>query len=369
MKRLILCCDGTWNRPRGGADSTNVWKLRRALEPVGPDGRVQRAHYQQGVGTSRFHRLSGGVFGWGLGANVREAYRWLVENYEAGDEIFLFGFSRGAYTARSVAGMVRNCGILRPDATATVADAYALYRSPAKTAHPEHEHARTFRQTQSVETPIAFLGVWDSVGRLGVPCRAVPVLRGWAERKWGFHKVTLGSHVEIAVQALAIDELRGPFTPSLWSPAKEPPAEQILEQVWFAGSHSNIGGGYAECELSDLTLKWMMDRAARARFHGRPGLAFRTGSRPEHDLDGNLTDSRRGVWRALPAAVRTIGMMPNPSGAGFTDQPDPSQSIDHTVWERLARDGGYRPVNLPVRDATRIHAQPTPTSPAPALAA
>src|SRR5215217_600642 len=134
MKHLIVCCDGTWNRPdqidRGVAAPTNVAKLALALADTDAAGNRQLLHYQAGVGTRRWEHLTGGGLGVGLSRNVIECYRFVVDNYEPGDELYFFGFSRGAFTARSLAGLVRNAGILRPGHRDLIEEAYALYRSP-----------------------------------------------------------------------------------------------------------------------------------------------------------------------------------------------------------------------------------------------
>ncbi len=254
MKRLVVCCDGTWSS-RDQGSPTNVVKLHGALAEVGADGVPQLTHYVQGVGTKRWQRLVGGAFGWGLSQNVQEGYRFLVENFEPGDELFLFGFSRGAYTARSLAGLVRNAGILRTVHADKIDEAYALYRDRAK--HPRGEESAKFRATYSHESRIRCIGVWDTVGSLGIPITGVHLLKV-LNRPWQFHDTDLSSQVDAAFHALAIDERRGPFTPTLWS---RPDPDQQVEQVWFSGVHSDVGGGYSDDDLADIALLWMVDRA------------------------------------------------------------------------------------------------------------
>jgi uncharacterized protein (DUF2235 family) len=339
MKRLVICCDGTWNTPRGGTDATNIWKLRRSVAPMDQTGVEQRAFYQPGVGTSVGSRWRGGLFGWGLSDNVKDAYRWIVENFEAGDALFLFGFSRGAYTARSVAGMIRNVGVLRPEEVGRIGSAFRLYRNREPGAHPNGEQAQAFRRAHSIESRIAFLGVFDTVGALGIPISSVPILGGFARVKWGFHDVQLSSSVDVAIQALAIDERRAAFRPTLWAKPVHP-GNRVLEQVWFTGVHSNIGGGYAQCELSDQALDFMRHRADRS------GQAVRPDTHVPIDLYGNLADSRSGVWRRLPIGVRTIGRLPDPDGIGGFGGPDPTQSLHPSVGARRDWQPGYAPSNL-----------------------
>src|SRR5579862_5148896 len=212
MKRLVVCCDGTWNTPDEkdeGADTcTNVTKVALAVAPHDPAGIRQPVFYDKGVGTGPFDHWGGGMFGIGLSAKVQEAYTYLVQNFEPGDEIFLFGFSRGAYTARSTAGFIRNAGLLKRQYLYKLQDAYELYRDRSDLTHPRSVEARLFRKSFAYEVGIKFIGVWDTVGALGIP--NLPSLPAISAR-WKFHDVTLSSYVENAFQALAIDERRKPF--------------------------------------------------------------------------------------------------------------------------------------------------------------
>ena len=240
-KRLVVCCDGTWNTP-DQQQPTNVTKIALAVASADDDGLEQRVFYHRGVGSRPGDRIRGGAFGYGLSRNVRDAYRFLVHNYEPGDELFFFGFSRGAFTVRSLAGLVRNCGILRRSESRRIADAYALYRGRANATKPNGVESVLFRRSYSYEPRIRFIGVWDTVGALGIPVTGLPVAR-WLNRRWGFHDTDLSSHVDAAYQALAIDEQRGPFRPTLWTQQDHAPKTQVVQQVWFSGVHCDIGGG------------------------------------------------------------------------------------------------------------------------------
>jgi uncharacterized protein (DUF2235 family) len=257
VKRIVVCCDGTWNRP-DEESPTNVAKM--ALAVAERDGDVpQLVLYHRGVGTGRSDRVSGGAFGWGLSRNVRDCYRFVIANYEPGDQLFFFGFSRGAYTARSTVGLIRNAGILRPEYFDRVDDAYDLYRDRDPSRRPSGIEAMLFRRSFSHdEIEVRFVGVWDTVGALGIPWLPKQVAR----RLWGFHDTELSSKVKLAYHALAIDEKRRPFVPSLWY--RKPEDTGILEQRWFAGVHCDIGGGYFQCSLADITLCWMAGRARAA---------------------------------------------------------------------------------------------------------
>jgi uncharacterized protein (DUF2235 family) len=319
MKRLIVCCDGTWNRPDevsdGLAAPTNVAKIALGLADGDDDGHEQLLHYETGVGTRRGERFTGGAFGVGLSRNVLDGYRFLVDNYEPGDTLYFFGFSRGAYTARSLAGLVRNSGILRPEERDRIDDAYVLYRRPDKDSVPSGIAAELFRRSHSYgETYIDFVGVWDTVGALGIPIDGLrlPLL----SRLWTFHDTTLSRYVLNAFHALAIDERRRPFRPTLWE--QKPDAEgQTLEQVWFAGVHSDVGGGYSDTGLSEIPLLWM---AAKAR---SCGLAFkpdhlvvttgkvdddarRSGVQVAPDHAASLHRSRKGIYLLQPAYDRRL---------------------------------------------------------------
>jgi uncharacterized protein (DUF2235 family) len=346
VKRLVLCCDGTWNsadqQREGVPCPTNVVKLAYRVAKRGGDV-PQVIHYDQGVGTGNVvDRLSGGALGEGLEDNIHDAYRFLVGNYEPGDELYLFGFSRGAFTARSIVGMIRKCGILRRESVQHYHAARELYRNDA---HPDADGPRAFRASHSVagdgDIPVKFIGVWDTVGALGIPLRG---LRGLTRGKYQFHDTELSSTVERACHALAIDEHRAPFEPTLW--AYTPKAGQTVEQVWFCGAHSDVGGGYAAPCLSDIPLGWMLDRARDA------GLALDTAAIAAHPLTldplAPLHDSKKGLYRLTPGIDRSIGLaardarqaVPSPRG------PDATQSVHPAVRERWDKDATYRPAAL-----------------------
>ncbi len=344
-QRIVLCCDGTWSRPDQSADGTptptNVTKLAAAIAEEGADGVPQRVLYHRGVGTYSGERLLGAAFGLGLSRIVREAYRDIVAEYQPGDELYLLGFSRGAYTARSVAGLIRNCGILRPAHADRLDDAYRLYRSRAYGPHAV-ESALFRRSYSHPEVAVRFIGVWDTVGALGLPWSGVPVVR-WFNRRWSFHDTRLSSTVRAAFHALSIDERRAPYAPAVWQ-LPDPAPGQVVQQVWFAGDHSKVGGGVRAHGLSDITLRWMADRAREHGLTLRPG-AFapdedtvagddeRVPFTP--DVMGEIGNARTGIFRLWPANVRAIGAAPGGR-----------ESAAQTALARLERDPGYRPVNL-----------------------
>ena len=334
MKRLVIACDGTWNKADQEKDGhpcpTNVCQLQGRVAKVAPDGVRQEVYYAEGVGTKWGERIRGGAFGFGLSREVQNAYRFLVDRFEEGDEIFFFGFSRGAFTVRSTAGLVRKAGILRPEHRELVGKAYELYRDKALRA--DDDGARRWRSEHSVETRIRFIGVWDTVGALGVPLDGLRFLNP-INRRWEFHDLDLSSWVDSAFHAVAIDEQRGPFKAALWNQSPEAQAEgQELEQVWFAGVHADVGGGYPRTGLADITLAWMVERARRC------GLAF--DSAPELDVDEALGDtlhnSRKGFYKLLSPAPRALGQVPTGR-----------ESVASTAVQRHERGiDGYRPKPL-----------------------
>lgn len=364
MKRLVICCDGTWNRPdqvdQGVAAPTNVAKLSLALADDDEAGNPQLLHYQAGVGTRRRERLLGGGFGVGLSRNVQECYRFIVDTYEPGDKLYFFGFSRGAFTARSTVGLVRNAGILRREHRDRIKEAYGLYRNPQKDSEPSGIAAELFRRSYShPDTFIDFVGVWDTVGALGIPIDGFrpPLL----SKLWTFHDTTLSRYVLNAFHAVAIDERRLPFKPTLWV-KKEDAQDQTLEQVWFAGVHCDVGGGYRSPDLSEIPLLWMADKARAC------GLAFKTdhlvvktaGFAPEArragievapDPGGELHDSRTRFYRLLAAYDRGL--------AGDEGADVDGGSLASSARTRHDEDGGYRPPGLPEwlaagRDVTAV---------------
>jgi len=290
-RRLVVCLDGTWNKPgqkdEGVRTETNVLKLSEALSKL-PD---QIVGYFRGVGTDRGEKVTGGAFGWGLFDQIKDGYRFLRENFQPNDRIYIFGFSRGAYSARSLAGMVLRCGIIKRDADPKFPDlgsdllttqqdgnlrmdvvdrVFALYkRAYDPKNRPEVER---FKQRYCHDTGLRLVGVWDTVGSLGVPDGVIPFLKKFDkaldEKLYGFLDTDLNPRVEAAYHAVAIDEHRKPFLPTLWTvPGGAAPRVNVpgssVEQTWFVGAHSNVGGGYADTGLSDVALKWMIDRAAK----------------------------------------------------------------------------------------------------------
>jgi len=264
MKRIIICCDGTWNSPdestNGMACPTNVAKIAQLVTPTGTDAEGnpidQVVYYHEGVGTgNEVDKIAGGAFGVGLSDDIEHCYRFLINNYNDGDELFLFGFSRGAYMARSLVGLIHNSGLLTKKHSDKCGFAYQIYKDRSEVTNADAPIAIAFRQECCWPSiSIKFLGVWDTVGALGVPDFVLSKLLG---NQWSFHDISLSPIVKSASHALAVDEKREDFKPSPWDKAND----ANFQQVWFAGVHSDIGGGYPETGLSDVTLDWMIKRA------------------------------------------------------------------------------------------------------------
>ncbi|HIG42904.1 MAG: DUF2235 domain-containing protein [bacterium] len=326
MKRIVICADGTWNKPdqtdRGKRKPSNVVKTARGVLPRDNDGVAQIAYYNDGVGTNwGLDKIAGGGLGVGLSANIVDAYQFLVLNYEPGDDIFLFGFSWGAYTVRSLAGLLDSIGILPKGHAFYIPDGYTLYRDKSS-----QENIDKFRQEHGCrEGPVKYVGVWDTVGALGVP---VGLFKSF-NKKYQFHQVGLSDNIENAYHALAIDERRRPFTPTLWSLPQD--SKQMLDQTWFAGVHTNIGGGYSKDGLANIPLHWLKEKATS---HGLEfDETFLVHYKPWFGHE--LRDSMTWVYRLLIPKSRVIGMMKNGN-----------ESIHKSVYQRMDKDPDYKPKSL-----------------------
>ena len=256
MKKIVFCADGTWSHPKSktgvSTTDTNVYKLYKAL----PTTATQCPRYDDGVGadTSLIEHFLGGAFGEGLFQKIKEGYTKIAHDYDDGDAIYLFGFSRGAYTARSISGMLTACGLPTNLTQQAIDDAFETYRKPP--GSPERAAAKAALTQKYGNRPveIAMIGVWDTVGSLGIPS----VIGGVDPVQYGFLNTQLSPSVKAAYQAVAIDERRMSFPPTLWD--GDPAPGQTVEQVWFTGCHSSVGGGCPNCGLSDITLKWMLEK-------------------------------------------------------------------------------------------------------------
>ncbi len=326
MRNLVVCCDGTWNTPTmteaGLPSPTNVVKLfNLCIEDA-----EQLRYYHPGVGTEGglLRRVLGGGLGTGLDANIKSGYEWLCRNYQAGDRIFLFGFSRGAYTARSLGGFILRCGL--PDLSGLLPEpgwerVETAYRAGYRERRPRsdwgadwpmHKDAAGADQgadqgayqgpDRGGDPDIHFIGVWDTVGARGVPDDMV-----WLDlildnpARYSFHDTRLSPRVHHARHAVAMDEPRSSFAPTLWT-TDDPRPPGTLVQLWFPGCHKDVGGGYGHCGLADGALRWMADEAAAQGLRLDAGMLAQVYPNPR----GPLHDPVEGLWglmRTLPRAV------------------------------------------------------------------
>jgi len=351
VRRLALFLDGTWNEV---SDNTNIWRFRALFAPTGADGRTQLGFYSTGLGTKFGEKISGGMFGAGIDTAITSAYEWLMEHYQPGDEIFIFGFSRGAYTARSLSGFVSKCGLLRSGAPLGVNQLFMRYRRSGQRTIRELMAARddgkgdfSFEESWMLKfaqaVPIKFLGVFDTVGALGVP---LPWLHRTA---YPFLNTGLRQNNEYAFHALAIDEHRKAFAPTLWTNegathATPRPIERT-EQRWFVGAHANVGGGCFDDPLAGLAFKWL-ERKATAL-----GLTFKDSFAIEPQADRATISDSYGefMWGLYRLATfcrpyyRPIGEPPKSEGPGVSNI---NETIDASVFDRWRTDPAYRPPAL-----------------------
>jgi len=325
-KRIVFCADGTWDDT---GSATNVYLMNQALKAV--PGK-QQVLYNDGVGADRLpiEKLAGGAFGIGLFERVKRGYGDIALAYDKGDEVVLFGFSRGAYTARSIAGMITAVGLpTRPLRDDFVDIAFHAYRDKTQRAALLASLARYGMDPAK----IVMLGVWDTVGSLGIPSvfgLSDPLL-------YGFLDTGLHPGVVNAYQALAIDEHRLQFPPTLWTSAPAP--GQTIEQVWFAGVHSDVGGSYAETSLSDITLGWMMAKAKAL------GIEFEDGAFEQYqNIDAtHAVGPIHESWSAINLAPKLRSI-------------DKTASVANSVAIRCADGAGYQPGNLDL-----VNGVPAPT--------
>jgi uncharacterized protein (DUF2235 family) len=414
-KTIILLADGTGNSA-AKLFKTNVWRLYKALDlndPPPHGEQRQIAYYHDGVGTSTFKPLTilGGAFGVGLKRNVMDMYAFLCRNYLPGDRIYVFGFSRGAFTVRVLASVITTQGILtcptEEELHRYAPDAYRRYRRryklpifgyKDKTAPTdENENVglvdllrnlrdgvikawraiRHFKQYDEVrvhnaQTNVDFIGVWDTVAAYGLPIDELT--RGIDDWVWplSMPNYALSPKVVRARHALSLDDERDTFHPLLWDEvaeeklvAADPTRAGRLQQVWFAGMHSNVGGGYADDSLSFGALEWMMAESAKPLRAGETaGLRFlpmeerETAPTPRDDF-GTMYNSRSGVgsyYRYQPRKIAarlehpdptTIMMQdPNRNGVGFLKSITLHESVFHRV---SAGNDRYAPIVVPDR--------------------
>lgn len=336
-KRLIVCCDGTWNQLNDRVP-TNLRRLSRLIPSSSSDGTAQLVHYQDGIGTQWYDKLPGGAFGAGIDGKIQEVYRFLCDRYVADDEIYLFGYSRGAYTVRSLGGLIDCVGLLPADQADQVEAAYSIYR--IQNYDKRQATAAEFRSTyQSQRVPITLLGCWDTVGALGIP-DLIPNLPFdyWANKPYRFHNIKLSHLIQNALHVAALDEQQKVFP---LTPMEVPEGSPTrLKQLWFPGNHAIVGSAWGS-GLADLTLAWMVQSV---RDFGL-GLEFdqaQLNKLQPNPLRPNIPDlyAERRQWRfpflsILGLQVRDVHVVPSSDNLQYLFHP--------SVRDRWCQDGSYRP--------------------------
>jgi len=343
--------DGTWNNVD---DNTNVWRLKSLCAKSAE----QDVYYSAGVGTQSGEHLSGGMFGIGINEEVINAYEWLVEHFEPDAQLFIFGFSRGAFTARSLAGFISKCGLLKAGSPVSMKQLYQRYRKGTaqsvlalgKVVEGELAQEDKWIKEYSRAVPIWFQGVWDTVGSLGVPLPCVPKV---SRADFAFLETDLRINDTHAYHALAIDEHREAFAPTLWTKSTPKQGETFpprsldhVEQRWFVGAHANVGGGYEDDLLAQVPLKWLMNKAIAH------GLVFKDtvvidGDENTCPIHDSLGEMAHGIYEVLTLGkhhYRPIGVEPVDTGDAVTTTIN--ETVDATVFDRWRYDGTYRPNNL-----------------------
>lgn len=296
MTRIAIFCDGTWNSP-DIPQTTHVHKLQRAVKNEPLNGQV--SVYFRGIGTDeRFeggltkflNKWGGGAFGWGLDAKVKQAYQFIAQVYQPGDEIYLFGFSRGAFTARSVAGMIRKCGIVAKTDTESINDAFKLYRKRGARNRPDRVKILKWRKKISPKfatsdtdlkwrgddgsslVKISYIGVWDTVGARGIPIAVGGPLAAIWNRQYKFHDMQLSRLVASARHALALDEMRVFYKPAVWDNLHgdgglnnndDDNPLRPYQQSWFIGNHGIVGGSAKAQALASIPMMWVLEGAGK----------------------------------------------------------------------------------------------------------
>ena len=371
-RKLALYFDGTWNTP---GDRTNVRRLydltsshaahiqqasrKRPLVETPNKTADQIKYYHPGVGTTWGSRILGGMFGHGISQHIRDGLLWLACNYSPGDQIFILGFSRGAYTARSLVGLIRKCGIpvghdYESAVTQGLVDtAYKIYRD--RQWGVDELPGNSFKATYSYpDTPVHFLGVWDTVGALGLPIHEV----WFGSDYYRFHDTGLSKIVSNAFHAVAIDEHRPDFLATMWDGNKPVAPHQKVEQRWFPGAHADVGGGYKDGKLWQITAHWMQQKAISC------GLTFTEVVTVDPDahlsrMHDSLHDFAWGLYAKLPWIYGHY----RPRRMGVNEE------VDDSAIRRRAEKGSdasgqcYNPPSL--RDLLATLPQPTARSVTP----
>jgi Uncharacterized alpha/beta hydrolase domain (DUF2235) len=354
-RRFVILLDGTWQSDRGERPPTNIVHLRDLILPrveTKTATIIQQIYYDAGVGTdgSPLKRLWDAATGGGLEDAVRAAYRFLCLNFTPGMEIYVFGFSRGAFSARSLVGYIHAAGLLKPEACGAENEsrAWQFYRTPKRRRLPAEKLALAGLCWGEAGVRVNCLGVFDTVGMRGIPADA---FRWRNARKYGFHDTDLSSIVDYAFHALALDEGRKHFSATLWSYSFHS-SNRRVEQVWFPGTHSDVGGGIEDTHLSNIPLCWMTSRVQDCGL----GLAFdlkrlaKIRERRDATFEflgakGPLSEASRHPNVRIVSQTKPAGRLR--SFAGLPRFANPvNEAIHWSVFERMQEYDRYEPPNI-----------------------
>ncbi|MBT5550331.1 MAG: DUF2235 domain-containing protein [Nitrospina sp.] len=378
-KNIVLCSDGTGNEG-GSTPDSNVFKIYKAIDINNEDNSTdQVTFYDNGVGTSKISIMQalGGGMGWGFNQNVRDLYEFLGRNYAGGDDIYIFGFSRGAATVRAFAGMIEHCGLvvkntgkpneipeqnfqdLIDEAMKAYKDGKIKKNKKDVVSARDYSKAHGFRNSNNVyshddfapngKLKIEFMGIWDTVSSLGVPQLGHFDLLVNLAFPHLFYDLEPESCVNNVYHAIAVDDERRTFWPLVWDETSyKNDINRKMEQVWFSGMHSNVGGGYNRQELATITLDWMMEKLLDHNETSKPrngGLNLKEAARDEAKKDANpfgkLHDSRSGggiFYRYQPRPIENL----------CKNRLNGPIKIHETVFQRMKyRTGDYTPLNIP----------------------
>jgi hypothetical protein len=343
MIRNIVLLDGTWNTLRTG---TNIAKLSREAEILSrlilpaSDGARQEVKYFKGVGTSddAFQRIIGGAVGIGLRTIVQDAYNWVIDNYHDDQELYIYGFSRGAYAARALAGLIGASGIPKRKDKRLLDIAWTNFQAKKDS----RENAPPKGPDVQANNRIKLIGVFDTVGSYGVPAGIglAATARYISRAVFGFKDTHFGNHIDCGLHAIGVDERRRPFTPTFWTVRKGETPPPNVEQTWFAGVHSNVGGGYPDKGLSDLALTWMIARTRGLTKLGFDLAAAREALKPS--IDGAIYDSSNG-WPIDTAFPRHREILAKGAVGHFAmsnaNDPNEEHVNERVHWSVLAKLG------------------------------
>lgn len=393
MRRLVFCFDGSWNGLKATNKPTNVQLLAEAVKPVdADDGTVQIVYYDEGVGTRSDEVWRGGALGQGLLENLREAYRFLIFNHEAGDEIFCFGFSRGGFTAMAFVGLIRSIGILPTSAANKIDEGIRKYRESAVDDGIDSERLRDFRAINCPQycvnaaeidwrrskvasfdenlasiIEIKYLGVWDAVGSIGFGV-VKAAISNETEQFYNKYFTSLDAIVQSGRHAVSIDERRKVFKPTLWrglddlnrgfAPDTFDDRRQF-QQKWFPGDHGSVGGGGEYDGLSRGALQWILEGAALE------GLAIDVIGRSQlskirYEIDAPLYNSHLSWFGKAKAWLKGLVL------SADRGSPATIHDLSFPARRRWSSNPGYRPTNLKkledeIRaDAVRFVPKPIP---------